>query len=593
MKKRFLQIATAISAATMLAACSQTDLIDDGSVKNNGTADNNAVTFSTYTAKKGGTRAGYKGNMTKDALQKSIEKGGGFGVFAYYTGTLTYGQHQRDKYKGETVDENVKGEIAEKYPNFMYNQWVQYKSDITDEEGETTGSNWTYEPLKYWPNDFASGNVDSQTPPATGSSEHGGNVSFFAYAPYVTYSAAKGDATKTGITGMTSNETEGDPKITYTIGSNVDLLWGTLDEAKNLFGNDLGVKGNKGADAGTYKKAIQNDTTVAADLTKQKVNGQIKFNFKHALAAIGGSTEAAPDGNGGGANGGFQVKLDIDDSADGSPSTSPFDGNRQKFGLDNDGNEIVGTSHYRTIVTITSVNISNTTADVTDGAKGELDPANKAGILTKSADLNLATGQWERPTNTDNSNSGNIQQTIDASTGGDGVENVTLNPVIAEIAEITSEGEVTYFTKMTSSSKADYFKIEGNTHKGVEETAQNVYAESTVSPILLIPGDRPVFKITVEYVVRQYDKALKDECTTIKNKITKDVIFPVVKMNKHYTLIMHLGLTSVKFTAKVMDWERGDAKPGNGTGEGDNTNDPVDNVEFDLPSNEPNPMNNN
>lgn len=60
----------------------------------------------------------------------------GFGVFAYYNGTANHDNGDK--------------------PNFMYNQKVT----------STDGSDWTYTPVKYWPN-----NTNDQ-------------VSFFAYAPY-------------------------------------------------------------------------------------------------------------------------------------------------------------------------------------------------------------------------------------------------------------------------------------------------------------------------------------------------------------------------------------------------------------------------
>jgi hypothetical protein len=42
-----------------------------------------------------------------------------------------------------------------------------------------------------------------------------------------------------------------------------------------------------------------------------------------------------------------------------------------------------------------------------------------------------------------------------------------------------------------------------------------------------------------------------------------------VEMNKHYNILMHLGLTGIKFTATVSNWEESTI----GDGDGDSTPD--------------------
>lgn len=583
MKKRFLPIATAISAAFLLAACSQTDVVDNlSSVKPN--TDNNAVSFSTYTAKKGSMRAGNEGNMDIDSLQKY-----GFGVFAYYTGTFTYGQHQNSIYSGDG-NAPTEGEVTEKYPNFMYNQLVEYKNE-----------NWTYEPLKYWPNDFANGDVDTQTPNAAqGSGKNGGNVSFFAYAPHVTDADITANSTS-GITAMTSKSDDGDPKITYYLkseGSNVDLLWGTLhdDTDSNVVEDEesnKGVTGNKNAADDTYEKAIEDGKTVAADLNKQKITGKVKFNFIHALAGVGGSSETAgktDDTNN--TTSGFKVILDIDDS------DSPSGGTREKFNKSGDTPAVNASegSYYRTIVTIEEVSIVNS-ADYPKAGDTSTDEGVVAGTLHKYGKLNLATGKWDFTQIGNDENKGAFEQEI--GTNDPSEENTTaleLNKAIAEKLYVENNDNnytlTTWFTNLTDGEGKhvyDYFAI-SNQHTGVKDDVElNVYEDSNVPPFLLFPGDKPVFRVSVTYVVRQYDDALNGECTYVRNTITKDVIFPVVKINTHYTLVMHLGLTSVKFTAEVDEWSEYEGEnptptdpehPGNG-----NKKEPII---IDLPSNEPN-----
>ena len=563
MKKRFLPIATAISAAALLAACSQTDLIDDGSVKGNGTADNNAVTFSTYTAKNGGTRAGYQGDMTNATLKEK-----GFGVFAYYT--------KGDKYG------TVRNTSAT--PNFMYNQKVHVEGYTVANPNE---GDFTYSPLKYWPNEYSTDDVGGG---ATGVTSNG-NVSFFAYAPYVAVTnESKGegagneakvtsDGTSHGIVGMTANDAKSDPKITYELGSNVDLLWGTYapkdGTGATTNSNQAGKTGKTAQNGGdAYEQDIVEGKTVAADLNKQKVDNKVEFNFIHALAGIGGSTDDTPDNpNDNEYSCGFKVQLEID---------AERGGDREKF---EDGN-------YKTIVTIESVTIKNTTVsnDGITGDIGELDEGKTTiGNLRKSAGLNLATGQWDKGTSYGDSDNAPVDQTI--GTYGDGhtdkAGEVSLNPKIAEFESPNNS----YFNSLTITSVIDYFK--NTSHPGVTKDLQNVYANNNVSPLLFIPGDRPVLQVKVKYIVRTYDEALNGECSEVINEITKAVVFPKVEMNKHYTLIMHLGLTSVNFTATVAPWEKGDGNPNTvpGTGsDGGQTN--VEDVEIDLPINvvsQPNP----
>ena len=146
-----------------------------------------------------------------------------FGVFASYTGKL--------KYENTTVS-----------PDFMCNQPIKYE-----------GSNWTYAPVKYWPND---------------ASEY---VSFFAYAPYEESPADDGRC----IIDMSKWDDKGDPWLNYrlvadpfngdAIHQQVDLLYAVNEGATTAAGDD----------------------TPWLDLQKPEVNDKVKFTFKHALACVG------------------------------------------------------------------------------------------------------------------------------------------------------------------------------------------------------------------------------------------------------------------------------------------------------------------
>lgn len=85
-------------------------------------------------------------------------------------------------------------------------------------------------------------------------------------------------------------------------------------------------------------------------------------------------------------------------------------------------------------------------------------------------------------------------------------------------------------------------------------TAINVFKEGSGDPFYLIPGAEQTLTISVTYTVRTYDTNLNGNYSTVTQTITNDVkITPAV--NKFYTIVLHLGLTSVKFTASVTDWD--------------------------------------
>lgn len=154
----------------------------------------NAIEFGTYVGRDANSRATV---LNLDGLKAS-----GFGVFAYYTG-------QEDYSFSATA-------------NFMNNQKVEFTTD------------WTYSPLKYWPNN------------------PGDKVTFFAYAPY-------------NVAGAVLTPNAG--TITFTV----------ADAVANQ--QDLTVS----------------DASSTKNLTKQAVTGKVNFNFKHVLARVGLNVEAMVD----------------------------------------------------------------------------------------------------------------------------------------------------------------------------------------------------------------------------------------------------------------------------------------------------------
>lgn len=382
--------------------------------------------------------------MTTAELQKT-----GFGVVAFYTGTNQYTS-------GSTKIE----------PNFMYNTRVS---------GTGTGTGWTYSPVMYWPN---GGQTEGATP-----GEGTQYLSFFAYAPY----KASFTGATTGITALSSNSAEGDPTVSYTLGAtgaDADLLWGTAGENGN-----------------TTSGAKQNGTTfsgakaaVNANLSKMKVDGKVKFNFKHALAKFGG-TGAGTDNK----TSGLMVVADIDN---GSATTG-------------------GTLDGSTKITVKSIKIESVKA----GDDGTM--ATEASIPT-SGTLNLATGVWTT------NNNGKIDYEINSpkATATEGATTQTMNESIAEPKTFES------WDKLPA---------------GVSTTAQSVYTETT--PLLLIPdGKDHILRISIDYIVRTKNASLHKGYTEVEQSFYKDLTLKSVSFNAKYNLLIHLGLTSVKFDATVSDW---------------------------------------
>ena len=130
------------------------------------------------------------------------------GVFACYTGDLEY-------------------DLTSVTPDFMFNQDVTYD-----------GSDWTYSPVKYWPNNSPV--------------EH---ISFFSYYPYI--SSEKALKAKDGIIGFSKSYAKGDPWLVYR-----------LPEAAPYTQTDL-----------MYGVPHLNRT-------KQEASEKIEFTLKHALACI-------------------------------------------------------------------------------------------------------------------------------------------------------------------------------------------------------------------------------------------------------------------------------------------------------------------
>jgi len=630
MKFKFL-VASAAIAATMLTACQNDVDFTQEDMQNAATkVDDNAIQFGTYLSGNQQTRAGEAHAIGTDTLKGFLKVAGtptwseanakkfGFGVFAYYTGTKTYGQYQDNIYTdlATTTDNQA--------ANFMFNQQVWWNNPLDD----SYITKWTYSPIKYWPNEvqgvsytYTWKNVTSTatdaeksgaaavaaepTPSTSGTLNaivcyntttyykltnievvantgvddqdndknnnnaytdysQGGNVSFFAYAPYVDFGStapqglAAAGGTVSGIVAINkqtilanANGATGDPILTYILPADakkvVDLLWGTKgNTSSNVKNTDGGVtstvvKDEAGRDVLTslaantdvYAKNILRGYATNADLSKQKTTGTIDFLFKHATSKVGGATTtSATAGDPSSIKNGLMVVLDLDDMK---------------------GAEVGGAKEDATKVTVKEIKIEARTL-VEDGSGNKPgDPSYTTSQYLKSAqgDFNLATGKWDVYLGDARANIETTQSQITPTTyiinqSGTG-ENVAgeLNDKIEEPT-----------TALTSSNcDTELFNKAGK--PGVLTTAQNVYKDGAEAyPLVFIPGTYPELTVTVDYFVRTKDANLSKTYSEVEQKITKKLTFTSpVELNKQYSLLIHLGLTSVKFTASVSDWD--------------------------------------
>lgn len=434
-----------------------------------------------------------------------------------------------------TKDKDYDAAGESQKPNWMYNQKVAW---------DVANNVWSYTPLKYWPND--NGTADDKGATGTTTSK----VSFFAYAPFTgdetTGALAAGETS--GITAFSANTAAGHPTVTYKLskdGKEVDLLWGTAPEGKSyetVTGSNV-----------TVGKVTDALAPTNINIQKLKTGGKVAFLFKHALAKFGGSNETTktkPDGTTEtvSTTNGLQVKLDID-----------------KGGAITGGDKDAATK-----VTIKTIEIKNTNAT---GAVEDLNgdgTADDNDKIVSGGTFDLATGKWTPLTEYID-----IDHTITSpgSTTGEGSETARSSATIADA--LAEPGTVA-----TGTAGWDALP------DGVTTTAQNVYKEES-NPLVFIPGTKPCFKITVEYVVRTKDAHLAKGYTEVVQKITHNVAFKDdVALNKKYNLLIHLGLTSVKFEATVSNWDLDSTGTGTEDSDGDGKKDDEDkDIDVHVPIN--------
>ncbi len=396
------------------------------------------------------------------------------------------------------------------------------------------GANWVYSPVKYWPN------------PTDGQDANDQKVSFFAYAPYTDSTSVDKTYGITGFSKEVANDDPNDPSspthlhniVNYTFSKdkpNVDLMWGYQTKVTST-------------DPVTY--TINNNLT--------RTTNPVRFVFQHLLSKLGGSQEGAaanpnPYDDSTYVANGLVVKAN-------PVSLDPTNG----FGTNN------GTK-----ITISKIVIASAPeVDAKSGQPVKDIDGNPISYATKdlTGKLDLYTGIFKLDTTALNIKfSQTITNMVDDTT-------TAYNEAKPDSELADSLKEPATFTDFASLPR------------GVVAKAINVY-KSESSPVILIPGTKPVIDITLTYTVRTYDAKIDGkECSEVPQTVFGRIKFAEIKKNTKYNIVMIIGLNDVKFEAVVEDWTTGTNQVYNdlnGDGDYDDPGEKTDvtDTEIGLPSN--------
>ncbi|MBR4368157.1 MAG: hypothetical protein IKP52_02485 [Prevotella sp.] len=528
----------AAAAIAMLASCSQSDDLTAPTVQNQ--TENTPVSFDTYMGKVAQTRAYTKGPIDNSDGNQGL-KSATFGVFAY----LTTNNQDYNPASVNTAPSN-------QAPGFMYNQHITWNA--------SSPAAWVYTPVKYWPNGLDAAATHQGT--GTSSQTQIQKLSFFAYAPYTTATAAysgniptalsattdalQNDNTN-GIKAITTNAFTGNVWVKYLMpkaqeDEAVDLLWG-------LRGSASYSETDNSASAGTV------GTDYNINLTKQTVGEKVSFLFKHALTKIGGQTYETED-NTVAADGdkiGFKIVADVDGNNGDSQSPTYFP---------------AGFNKAQTLITLKSIKIQDGKT-ASDDAETSVTGITSTGIYN-SGWFNIETGTWDKQETTGDGATVNIVAKSAAANQSSTTDaDYSINPEIREAASYSNyagSGD-----KKLASGDAAW--ASGNP-TGIYTTAVPVFAKETIPGVTLIPGGTSDIYVTVDYLVRTADPNLATGFSEVEQVITNKISLASLQSNKFYTIIIHLGMTSVKFEAIVADWQlKSDSTIGeNGQETGGSTN---------------------
>ena len=441
-----------LGLALGLAGCSS----DDGLLADPApTSEGEAIVLDVKEVASPVTRAQQTGSMTFETLKTT-----GFGVYGY-KGAYNSASSLPTLFKvGDGVGANTK---------------VEFIPDGTDPTTLVVHpGSWKYAEtanLKEW--------------------EKNEKYTFFAYAPYVSSAdfAAGGSA---GINSVKTEDTAGDPTITYTVAEDpaqsVDLLWGVRTAY---------TSGGTTEKAGLPWIDIQQGETAAA----------VQFSFYHALCALG-----------------FHAQVMVDQA--------------------NDPDKLGDVSSLGTIGKSDGCKVTLRKITIT--------PANVS--FHKSASLNLNnTTVNNTPAHQPlwSSTAGTIASLVlDNGTAGHGtIDSKLLDPV----ANTTNDD---YYTPETTDLNQDGTKTDvmaNNSVPGITETANTQTIIANDDLFMLIPQEAQDYTVTIEYYMTYKTTGPGYHRQSFSGTATLSSLELVAGVKYYINLVF--GLTTFKVTVTANDWE--------------------------------------
>ena len=139
------------------------------------------------------------------------------------------------------------------------------------------------------------------------------------------------------------------------------------------------------------------------------------------------------------------------------------------------------------------------------------------------------------------------------------LNNTTANEPLWEAVKDAGDIKLTVSDANLNSKIKDSGNDEAQTVDGVTETAQDLLnsdATSAQKAFMIIPSSAAdkSLKVTIDYYVNTTDASLSKGYSRVENKITKTITGFAPEAGKNYTLLLSLGMTSVKVSATVSDW---------------------------------------
>ena len=575
MKKLFLLTVAAVA----LAACSSDELANQGPDPN---VQDVPINFDVYAERT--TRAGLAGGVTAGTpnsygvttttLQTGRHKNAGFGVFAYFTNNGDYDANSST-------------------PNFMYNEQVTYNAS-------GTLAQWTYEPVKYWPNEYGD----------AAQSDDLDKVSFFAYAPWVDVNPTTGTPITSGTTASAPTPPDVVPfapaQVLYTSAPYSTWTFEDYTNAATKYGIAIDPTTATTVDEITNKQAIV-DAVVgynAAAYTAYNTYITTTLPAYRAAKLAYDIASAEQDQR-------INITQLTKNSATGDPMIKyvvdfkPATSVDLLWGVAADNTSYTGMDGKTVLPGSCFVDLTKQN-DVTKKVKWNFKHALamlNVQICTVVDKVTPGEGTIAIGTEGDNTVDNKTKVWLRSITFGGFASQGALNLHSEDVATVAAAlpiwkdydgareltfGEITLYDGLKDGKEGTTNNIQKNEKPqglnpkliqqdalstGVPTTLTNLFygekdtwdGADVTAPIYVIPSDEQM-DITVVYDIETEDSNLaglladgKTLGSSIQNKIKKENIFGGTKIEpgKMYTVKIYLGIESVKFDVEVTDWVTG------------------------------------